>query len=40
VNYSSHLNMTPTPEPTTLVSAVAGLGLLGGITWARRRRTA
>lgn len=39
-NFSNHINATATPEPATLVSAVVGLGLLGGVRWARRRRTA
>lgn len=30
--------VTPTPEPTTVASALAGLGLFGGGYWLRRRK--
>jgi len=32
--------VTGVPEPTTLISAVLGLGFMGGATWLRRRKSA
>jgi hypothetical protein len=38
INYSNHINVTPTPEPSTM--ALAGLGALGFVVYGLRRRKA
>jgi hypothetical protein len=38
VNFASNTLLTPVPEPATLASAFAGLGLFGGGFWLRRRK--
>lgn len=40
INYSTSIILSPTPEPGTMAMAVAGLPLVGLVTWLRRRRTA
>jgi len=37
LNYSNHVNLTATPEPTAAVLALTGLPVLGIATWLRRR---
>lgn len=40
INFANHINVTPVPEPSGLVMALAGLPVLGLGTWLRRRRMA